>query len=96
MDNPTRSHFCKQTNVIQVFNYATVENFKTAWTYLTSQETALKFMNVIGPFAKKKLENLLFSENWLWLDNIVFQVSWFTCLHCNVWKAILKQSWLIF
>jgi len=40
-------------------NYATVENFKTVLTYLTSQETAL--MNVIGPFAKK-LENPLFSK----------------------------------
>ena len=29
--------------------------------FLTSQETALKFMNVIGLFAKN-LENLLFSE----------------------------------
>ena len=43
-------------------NYATVENFKP-FTYLTSQETALIFMNVIGPFAKKKIENLFFSEN---------------------------------
>ena len=43
-------------------NYATVENFKTVWSYLTFQETALKFMNVIGPFAKE-LENLLISEN---------------------------------
>ena len=42
--------------------YATVENFKTVWSYLTFQETALKFMNVIGPFAKE-LENLLISEN---------------------------------
>ena len=58
------SSFCKQTNVIQVFNYATatVENLSSALTYLTSQEAALKFMNVIGPFAKK-LENLFFSEN---------------------------------
>ena len=43
-------------------NYATVENFKTVWSYLTFQETALKFMNVIGPFAKE-LENLLISED---------------------------------
>ena len=42
--------------------YATVENFKTVWSYLTFQETALKFMNVIGPFAKE-LENLLISED---------------------------------
>ena len=39
------------------FNYETVENF----TYLTSHGTAFKFMNVVGPFAKK-LEVLLFSE----------------------------------
>ena len=43
-------------------NYATVKNFKTVWSYLTFQETALKFMNVIGPFAKE-LENLLISED---------------------------------
>ena len=49
---------------IQVFYYATVENFKTVWAYLTSQETALEFTNAIGLFAKK-LENLLF-----WLDNV--------------------------
>ena len=29
---------------------------------MTSQETALKFMNVINPFAKK-IENLLFLKN---------------------------------
>ena len=45
-----------------MFNNATVENFKTVQTYLTSQETALKFKNVIGPFAKK-IENLLFFKN---------------------------------
>ena len=54
--------FCKWTNKIQVFNYATVENFITIWTYPTFQEIALKFMNFIGLFAKK-LENLLFPEN---------------------------------
>ena len=43
-------------NKIQVFNYATIEHYKTLWTHLTSQETALKFMNVIGLFAKK-IEN---------------------------------------
>ena len=32
------------------------------WTYLASQEAALKIFNVIGPFAKN-LENLLFSKN---------------------------------
>ena len=40
----------------------TVENVKTIWTYLTSRETDLKFMNIIGPLAKK-LENHLFSKN---------------------------------
>ena len=50
--------FYKGTNKIQVFNYATIEHYKTLGTHLTSQETALKFMNVIGSFAKK-LENLL-------------------------------------
>ena len=35
--------------------YVSVKNFKTIWTYLASQETALTFMNVIGPFAKKSL-----------------------------------------
>ena len=54
--------FCKQTNNIQIFNYKTVENFKPIWTYLTSQETALIFMNVIGRYAKK-IGNLLFSYN---------------------------------
>ena len=33
-----------------MLNFATVENVKTVWAYLTSEETALKFMNVIGPF----------------------------------------------
>ena len=86
--------FCKQINVIQGFNYAPIENLKTAWTYLTSQETALKFMNVIGPFAKNL--RIFCFQKMLWLDDIVFQVSWFGCLHCNVWKISLKQSYLIF
>ena len=29
------------------FNYATIENSKTVRTYLNSQETSLKFMNVL-------------------------------------------------
>ena len=45
-----------------MFHNATVENFKTVWTYLTSQETALKFKNVIGPFAKKKIRFFCFSK----------------------------------
>ena len=44
--------FCNGTNKIQVFNYATIEHYTTLWTHLTSQETALKFMNVTGSFAK--------------------------------------------
>ena len=35
----------KRNSKIQVFNYATFENFKAVWTYLTSLEIALKFMN---------------------------------------------------
>ena len=43
--------FSLQTDQLNLrFNYETVENF----TYLTSQETALKFMIVIGLFANKK------------------------------------------
>ena len=53
--------FCQWTNKMQEFNYATVESFKTVWIYQSSQETALKFTNVIDPFAKK-LENLKISE----------------------------------
>ena len=37
-----------------------MQTFKIVRTYLTSQETALTFMNAIGPLAKK-LQNLLFS-----------------------------------
>ena len=54
---------CKRTNKIQGSTLQTGENIKTVWTYLTSQEAALKFMHVIAPFAKKKkLESLLFSK----------------------------------
>ena len=70
--------FCKRTTKIQVLNYATIEHYKTLWTHLTSQETALKFMNVIGSFAKK-LENLL------WCNNTIFsQVSRVECLYCTI------------
>ena len=51
--------FCKGTTKIQVLNYATIEHYKTLWTHLTSQETALKFMNVIGSFAKKTWESFV-------------------------------------
>ena len=57
------------------FNYETVETFKTVWTYLTSQETALKFMNVFGPLAKKTRNR----GNW----TFSFLVPRFEQLHCN-------------
>ena len=41
--------------------------FETVWTYLTSQETVLKFMNVTGPFAEN-LRNFCFQKQ-LWLDS---------------------------
>ena len=65
--------FCEWTNKIQVFNSATIENFKTVLTYLTSQETALKFLNVI---------NHLFSEN------IVIGQSSFNCPGLSVRTVI--------
>ena len=46
---------------------ANVENFKTVWTYQTSQEKALKFMNIIGPSSK----NLVFKKRCDWI--IFFQ-----------------------
>ena len=53
------SFFYKQNNKIQVFNYANVENFKTIWTYLTFQETTLKFYKCYSSVCKKNIENLL-------------------------------------
>ena len=50
-------------------NYASIENFKTVWTYLTSQETAVKFMNVFGPFAK--ILRIFCFQKLLWLDNLL-------------------------
>ena len=67
-DYPIRAFFENKilnfffANGLIKFNYAAVENFKTVWSYLTSQETAIKFMNVICSFAKK-LKILLFSKN---------------------------------
>ena len=50
-DSDSQLFFFLQTDQLNLrFNYETVENF----TYLTSQETALKFMIVIGLFANKK------------------------------------------
>ena len=53
----------------------------TIWTYLTSQETALKFINVVGPFAKQ-LGILLFSEN------VEIGQSFFNCPDLSVCMAI--------
>ena len=47
------------------FNYATVENVKTVWTFLTSQEKGLKFMNLIGPLAKKKINIFCFQKTFV-------------------------------
>ena len=44
--------FCKWINKIQGSTYATVKNFRVVQTYQISQETALKFMNVISLFAQ--------------------------------------------
>ena len=56
-----------------MFNRAIIEKFKTVWTYLTSQETALLFLNVIGSFAKKAGESVVFKNRRDWI--IFFQVN---------------------
>ena len=58
-----------------------LKNFKAVWTYLTSQETTLKFMNVIVSSAKNlKTESFAFKRR----DWIIFvQVSRFEKCHCN-------------
>ena len=67
-----------RTKKIQVFNYAPIEHYKTLWTHRTSQETALKFMNVTGSFAK----NLrIFCDVW---DTIFSQVSRVECPYCTI------------
>ena len=43
---------------IQLYNRC-IENFETVWTYLTSQETTLKFMILIGLFEKKTRESFV-------------------------------------
>ena len=50
-------------------SYATVENFKTAWTYLTFQVTVLKFVKVIGPRLQENLRIFSF-QKLLWLDSL--------------------------
>ena len=65
---------------ISRFNYATNENFKTIWTYPPFQETALKFMNVIGHL-HKTWESFVLRK---YYDlTIFFQMSRFQCPHCN-------------
>ena len=54
--------FLQTDQITSRFNYPTVESFKTVWTHLTSQERALKFMNVIISFEKKKLESFAFKK----------------------------------
>ena len=63
-ENKRFSSFFEWKLMVQL---STVENFKTVWTYLTSQETALKFIKVIGPFAEN-LRNFCFQKQ-LWLDS---------------------------
>ena len=43
---------------IRLYNRC-IENFQTVWTYLTSQETTLKFMILIGLFEKKTRESFV-------------------------------------
>ena len=58
-----------------------LKNFKAVWTYLTFQETTLKFMNVIVSSAKNlKTESFAFKRR----DWIIFvQLSRFEKCHCN-------------
>ena len=50
------------------FNYATVENFKTVWTYLKSQEI---YEYYIGPFAK----NMRILFNWIIATDCILHLS---------------------
>ena len=75
-----------------MFNHATVENFKTVLTYLTSQETALKFINVIGPFVKKTIESFVLKNPCDWI--ICFQEPGFERSHCkkNLWRRMINAA----
>ena len=53
-------YFCKRTNKIQDSTICSHWKLSCRLNLLTSRETALKFTNVIGPFAKT-LNNLLVS-----------------------------------
>ena len=46
--------FLQTANKIQGSTIQPMKTLKPVWTYLTSLETAHKFMNLIGPFATKK------------------------------------------
>ena len=59
--------FLQTANKIQGSTMQPMKTLKPVWTYLTPLETALKFMNVIGPFTKKKL-----GKNLLWLGIILY------------------------
>ena len=49
-----------------------VENFKTVWTYLTSQETALKFMN--EPIVELHAHVDIFFSNYYNLQSVYFEL----------------------
>ena len=63
----SQGFFLQTANKIQGSTMQQMKTLKPVWTYLTSLETAHKFMNVIGLFATKK--NL--GKNLLWLDNLL-------------------------
>ena len=71
-------------NKIQVFNYATIEHYKTLWTHLTSQETALKFMKVIGSFFKKKNLRTFCFQKVMWLYNLLSSVLRWVSVQCKI------------
>ena len=58
---------CKQTNKIQGETMQPLKTLKPFWHYLTSHETAFKFMNIIGPLAKYL--RIFYFQKRLWLDN---------------------------
>ena len=68
--------FWKQKNPKIFFNYATLENFNTVWSSLTSQETAHKlFLLLVRLY--KTWESFVFEKKLCdWLDNL-FQVPRF-------------------
>ena len=50
----SQGFFFQTANKIQGSTMQQMKTLKPVWTYLTSLETAHKFMNVIGLFATKK------------------------------------------